>query len=346
MVAIGKGAKNGILFKDARSIQNFRRTEYFLFDKTATLTTGKIKVMDAILYEDKEKILPIVYALEEKNNHPLSQALINYCKDFNNGCEVDNFNYLFGKGVIGEISGVKYRLGNDKIIETNTDTSSLIEKSGFTRLVLIKDDKIIAVFYLADEVKYNAESVVYGLKSMGKKVVMLTGDNKSVAYAVAKTTGIEKVECEVLPEDKAEIVSKYKAQGIVAMVGDGINDSVALKEADIGVSVGNGTDIAIESADVVLVDGDVKKIITATALTEKTLKIVKQNLFWAFFYNLILIPVAGGVFAFLGLTLSPSICAVCMCISSLFVVSNALRLNAFNEEKTIKGGNKDGLIRA
>lgn len=344
MVALGKGAKNGILYKDARSLQNFRRIDYFLFDKTATLTTGEIQVEDATFFADKEEILPIVYALEQRNNHPLSKALTVFCKDYENDKEVKNFEYLFGKGISGEIDGIKYYLGNDKIIGENTDKSMLKNITGLIRIVLIKESTIKAVFYLADTVKDNSCIVLSELLSMNKQVVMVTGDNKSVANMIAEKVGIDKVECEVLPEDKADIVNKYKAKGIVAMVGDGINDSVALKVADIGVSVGNGTDIAIESADVVLVDGNLDKILTATRLSEKTMTIIKQNLFWAFFYNLILIPLASGIFAFIGLSLSPSICALFMCISSLFVVTNALRINAFNIENK-KRRKENGVIR-
>ena len=333
MVAMGKGAKNGVLFKDARALQNLNKTDYFLFDKTATLTTGEINVTESVFFTDKEKVLPIVYALEETSNHPLAKCLTEYAKDYKGNIKPENAKYVFGKGITAEIDGGKYFLGSKKLIPESVDVSKVEDKAGLTQIVLADDSKALAVFYLADTVKEQSAGVIKELSKLNKNAVMVTGDGKDVALKIANQLRITLVNYEVLPEDKAEIVKEYKQKGRTAMIGDGINDSVALKEADVGIAIGNGSDIAIESADCVLIDGKIERLISSLTLSKITMRIIKQNLFWAFFYNLLLIPIACGVFAFLGLTLSPALCSVCMCISSLFVVFNALRINLYKLSK-------------
>ena len=335
MAATGKSASLGVLFKDAEALQNACKINCVLLDKTATITVGKPKVTDYLEFDNGLDIKAVVSALESKSSHPLADCVIEFCGKSN--LEVDEFEYITGKGIVGKLNGVKYYLGNREILPNDIEVKIKNEEKfyGKTILYFASDNSLIAVFGVADYVKEDSKGAILSLHQSGIKTVMVTGDNKSAAMRIAKEVCIDDLEAEVLPQDKYAVVEKYKKDGyFVAMVGDGINDSPALKSADIGIAMGTGTDIAIDSADVVIANGSLTGLNNAISLSKKAIKIIKQNLFWAFFYNAIGIPVAAGALAFIGVTLTPAIASACMCLSSLFVVTNALRISGKNKKST------------
>ena len=331
--AVGKSANQGILFKDAEALQFAKKVNCVLLDKTATLTVGKPQVNQFfnLLDCDQTEIFEIASALERASSHPLAQAIKDFCGE--SSITVNNFVNEIGVGVYGEIDGVSYSLGNKSIVNENarirTEKFLDIKEENATILYLTKNDRIIAVFTLVDKLKEDSVSAVSALKEKGIKVVIITGDNFQTAKSIAEQVGVSEYYHSVLPQDKYQIVERYKNQGyFVAMVGDGINDSPALKLADLGVAMGTGTDVAISSAQVVLANGSVNGVAKTIEISKRALKIIKQNLFWAFFYNVIAIPIAGGALAFASISLTPALASGCMCLSSLFVVSNALRISA------------------
>ncbi len=347
MAATGRGAGMGVLFKNAEALQKLATVHEVFLDKTATLTEGKPKVVFFEEYEPgaKEK----AYGLEIKLNHPLAACIAEYC---GSGVETENVEYLTGMGAAGEVDGEKYYLGNERMMqakgikfEAQLERFTSLSSEGKTVLFLADEQKVLALFALADTLKEGSREAVGELLSLGCLPVMLTGDNEAVARHIAEEAGLPSYDgclcAELLPEDKLRYVKTAREQNetqkkashvakkanyFVAMVGDGINDSPALKEADIGIAMGNGTDVAIESADMVLVKGDLKTLPKAVRLAKRTMRIIRQNLFWAFFYNCVGIPLAAGAFAFAGIALNPMIASAAMSLSSLFVVTNALRL--------------------
>ena len=346
MAATGRGASMGVLYKNAEALQRAADVKTVLLDKTATLTEGKPKV---VAYEGAEEMKRIAYALEVKLDHPLSRCIADYCGE---GENAENVEYLTGLGAHGYVGGKEYFLGNDRLVKDKgfdkwQEKFEALSKEGRTVLFLADSEKILALFVLADTLKEGSREAVEELKQLGCTVRMLTGDNAAVAKHIAEEAGIdpEDVYAQVLPEDKLKAVESCRKENAalpkrakkgVAMVGDGINDSPALKAADVGFAMGGGTDIAIESADVVLVGSDLRAAVKALSLSRKTMRIVKENLFWAFFYNCIGIPLAAGVFAFAGVTLNPMIASAAMSLSSLFVVTNALRLVRFKKKTGTK----------
>jgi len=344
MAATGKAAAKGVLFKDAEALQKACKINCVLLDKTATITVGKPKVTDYITVNvNNLDALNIVSALEAKSSHPLAKCVIDYCGESN--LEVTDYNYVLGKGIVGKINKQEYYLGNKELIpetvETEFDGEQTLE--GKTVIYFADSEKLISVFGISDYVKEDSKEAIARLHADGIKTVMVTGDNNSAAIRIAKEVGITDVESEVLPQDKYAVVKSYKEKGyFVAMVGDGINDSPALKSADVGIAMGTGTDIAIDSSDVVIVNGSLIGLKKTIDISKKSLKIIKQNLFWAFFYNVIAIPVAAGALSFLGVVLTPAIASASMCISSLFVVTNALRISGNKKErKVINCSNND-----
>ena len=336
MVSSGVGALNGVLYKTAASIEMMGKIQTVVFDKTGTLTKGTPQVTDVIpLNIDKEEFITLAASLEAKSQHPLGISVVNFAQDLNlELLETENIETVAGKGIFGMCKGKKLVGGNlgfvsniPEEIKTSADKFSL---EGKTPLYFSLENEVIGLIAVADVVKGDAFEAVSALNKMGIETVMLTGDNKTTALAIAKKAGIEKVVSDVLPVDKRETILKLKKDKKVAMVGDGINDAPALTEADVGIAIGAGTDIAIDSADVVLQNGNVSDVVTAIMLGRKTLKNIKENLFWAFIYNVIGIPLAAGVFinAF-GWELSPMFGAAAMSLSSFCVVTNALRLNFF-----------------
>ncbi|MBQ8295679.1 MAG: heavy metal translocating P-type ATPase [Clostridia bacterium] len=357
MAATGRGMALGVLYKDAEALQKAKDINCVLLDKTATLTVGQPKVTDFTLFAaDKEWTLALAEAIESHSNHPIAECVRLFSeqkkKEKENKLTVTDYAYEMGKGATAEYDGVKYYLGNRRLISFLSDKKAdEIEKTlstqGKTVVFLTNKKEILAIFAIADTLKEESIEAIAELKARNIRVGMLTGDNENVAKAIATEVGIDDYFAEAMPEDKAAAVKRVAdVGGFVAMVGDGINDSPALKEAEIGIAMGNGTDIAIDSADVVLSRGDLRLVATMIDLSRVTVRNIKQNLFWAFFYNCIAIPVAAGVFAFAGISLNPMIGAACMCLSSLFVVTNALRLTKFNKQKTNKSNTeKDSMKR-
>ncbi len=341
MAATGRGMSLGILYKDAEVLQKAKDINCVLLDKTATLTVGQPKVTDfEALAGSRELALRLAEGIERHSNHPIAQCVRAYAEgEITEGVEVADYSYETGKGALASYQGKHYRLGNRRLIAGIEDKKSYeLEKKysaqGKTAVFLADDSRLLAVFAVADTLKEESKAVIAQLKKSGVRVGMLTGDNENVAKAIAEEVGIEDYFAEALPKDKTEAVGRIRSVGgFVAMVGDGINDSPALKEADVGVAMGNGTDVAMDAADVVLSRGDLRLVVKMIELSKKTVRNIKQNLFWAFFYNCVAIPVAAGAFAFAGLSLNPMIGAACMSLSSLLVVTNALRLRYFGKEK-------------
>lgn len=348
MAATGRAMSLGILYKDAEALQKAKDINCALLDKTATLTVGEPRVTDVEILSSSESVaLTAALAIESRSNHPIAECICAYAEE--KGTEKrpsEEYVYETGKGAIGVVDGVRYVLGNRRLVSPKMQKEvgryeTKFAKEGKTAVFLATENKLIAVFAVADTLKENSAEAVQMLKARGVRVAMLTGDNENVAKAIARTAGVEEYFAEALPKDKAEAVERVKSVGgFVAMVGDGINDSPALKAADVGIAMGNGTDVAIDSADIVLSRGDLRLVATAIDLSAATVRNIHQNLFWAFFYNCVAIPLAAGVFAFAGVSLNPMIGAACMSLSSLFVVTNALRLTRFGKTKNNKQKDK------
>ena len=344
MAATGRAMSLGILYKDAETLQKAKDINCVLLDKTATLTVGKPMVTDFVCYGEENTILQIAFAIEKRSNHPIAECICEYAtgKILDEVIEMSEYSYEVGKGAIAVLNGTKYHLGNRRLLgKIDENKCFALEKEyasqGKTAVFLTDETKLLAVFAIADVLKGESKNTIAHLKEKGVRVGMLTGDNENVAKAIATEVGIDDYFAQALPEDKKAAVERVKSVGgIVAMVGDGINDSPALKEADIGVAMGNGTDIAMDSADVILSRGDLRLISTMISLSEKTVRNIKENFFWAFFYNCIAIPVAAGALAFAGIRLNPMVGALCMSLSSLCVVLNALRLMRFGKNQQIE----------
>ena len=342
MAATGRGAALGILYKDAEALQKMRAVRIVLLDKTATITEGKPRVQDYICFDaDATHVLSVVAGMESFSNHPLAECIIKYA----NGegvvpAAAEEFRYRAGFGAVATSGGVQWRIGNRRLLEECAVLTSeqraqaeRLEREGKTVLYVAAEDRAAAMFGIADSLKEGSREAVQRLTERGLQTVMLTGDSAAAANAIAAQVGIPNVRSDVLPEDKLAAVRENRGLGMTAMVGDGINDSPALKEADVGIAMGNGTDVAIESADVVLVGGDLRGLVTAVDLSRAAVRNIHQNLFWAFIYNVLCIPIAAGVLFAVGVVLDPMIGALAMSLSSVFVVMNALRLMRFGRKK-------------
>lgn len=339
MVGTGKGAENGILIKSAESLELLHSVDTVVLDKTGTITEGKPRVTDIVSYIDENKLLKIAGILEKNSEHPLAEAIMEKVKERNIQLE-DSKDFLSipGRGIKANIDGNIYYAGNINLMkDNNIDTENILSKSdelsaeGKTVLYFADEKNIIGIIAVADTLKSTSYQAIQELKKRNIEVVMITGDNKIVAQTIGKRLNIDKVISEVLPADKEKEVSKLQKQGKkVAFVGDGINDSPALVKADVGLAIGSGTDIAIEAADVVLMKNSLLDVVKAILLSKSVIRNIKMNLFWAFFYNCIGIPVAAGVFySSFGIKLSPMLGALAMSLSSVCVVTNALRLRNF-----------------
>ncbi|MBO4242050.1 MAG: cadmium-translocating P-type ATPase, partial [Clostridiales bacterium] len=319
MVGNGVGAKKNILFKTSEAMQETGRIKIVALDKTGTITEGKPRVTD--IEGDREETLKIAAALEDKSEHPIAKAIMAYIKENNiEYKEAKDFRSITGSGVEGTVDGIKVEAGRAR--------NEKYEKEGKTPISIKKDGKEIGIIAVADTIKADSREAISELKKLGIRTVMLTGDNRQTAEAIAKEAGIDEVIAEVRPEGKEEVIRKLKKEGKTAMAGDGINDAPALTTADIGIAIGAGADIAIDAADVVLMRSSIKDVVTAIKLSRKTYTNIKENLFWALIYNVVLIPLAAGVY---GLAMDPMYGAAAMSLSSFFVVTNALRLNRFKE---------------
>ena len=350
MVGTGKGAENGVLFKSGEALETLHDIKFAVFDKTGTVTEGSPEVAEITFRGRADEILSAVAGIERKSEHPLGDAVVAYAAargiEF---AEAEEFETLPGKGVTATVNGVRYAVGNAALMqdagvpeESYSAELARVSEEGKTPLLVAREGEYLGLIATSDRVKPHAKQAVEELKKLGVRVVMLTGDNERTARAVAAQAGIDEVFAGVLPGDKEAKIAELKKQGKVAMVGDGINDAPALTRADVGIAIGSGSDIAVESADVVLIKDDPLDVVTAVRLSRATIRNIKQNLFWALFYNALCIPVAAGVlYVPFDFRLSPMIGAAAMSVSSIFVVTNALRLRLFKatraEEKCADG---------
>ena len=332
MVSTGKAASNGILFKNAAVIEETSKIDTLVFDKTNTITVGKPFVINENIYDNCDDYYSILNQLEKNSEHPLSLAILNYCKDKNiKDIQLENKEYIVGHGLQADYNGSKFAIGNKKLMnKLKVDTSKVDEGSlsGYTALYYSKDQKLIGLYLIADKLKNGIKDILSQLKDYD--IVLLTGDNQKVAENIAEQVNIKHVVANVLPQQKQDVIKDLQLQGKkVAMVGDGINDSVALVQANVGIAINNATDIAVESSDVVLISDKFADLLNSLKLAKYTLRIIKQNLFWALGYNCILIPIAAGALSFINIKLNPMISSLAMSLSSITVISNALRINSF-----------------
>jgi Cu+-exporting ATPase len=338
MVGVGKGAQSGVLIKNAEALENMNKVNVLITDKTGTITEGKPSVEKVFaIHDNEEDLLQLIASLNQYSEHPLAQAVVNFAQTKNiDVVKAKNFEAVTGKGVIGTVNGKKVALGNKKLMEqvgasvpTELETGVIAEqKLGKTVSYIAEDGVGVGFVSISDAIKSSSKKAIETLMSEGVEVIMLTGDNENTAKAVADAIGLTSFKASCLPEDKLKEIKKLQAEGkIVAMAGDGINDAPALAQADIGIAMGTGTDVAIESAKITLVKGDLQGIVKAKKLSHAVMKNINQNLFFAFFYNVLGIPIAAGVlYPFFGLLLSPMIAALAMSFSSVSVIANALRL--------------------
>ena len=357
MVGSGVGAKNGILFKTAVSFEETGRVNIVALDKTGTLTEGKPEVTDIIAEEINEsELLQIAYSLEKKSEHPLAKAVVAKAEETGISLsDSENFSVFAGNGLKARIDGCEIIGGNIKFITENAFVSEglknkaeVLSESGKTPMLFAKDGKAMGIIAVADKIKEDSVEAIKKLRKMGMRVVMLTGDNSKTAKAIGKQLGIDEVVSDVLPDGKESVIRDLRKQGKVAMVGDGVNDAPALTAADVGTAIGAGTDIAIDSADIVLMKSRITDVAAAIKLSKATLRNIHQNLFWAFIYNIIGIPLAAGLFIpVLGWELNPMFGAAAMSLSSFCVVSNALRLNftKIYDEIKIKTKEKKNMVK-
>jgi Cu+-exporting ATPase len=338
MVATGKGASFGVLFKDAEAIETMRIVDTLVVDKTGTLTEGKPKLTDVMPVEgtSEEDLIGFAAGLEKGSEHPLAAAIVSGADEKGiDPLKAEDFASRTGKGVSGKIDGNQVLLGNQRLLEAfDVDTAELEPKAkklraeGKTVMFVAVDGKAVGLVSVSDPIKETTPEAIKKLHNEGIRIVILTGDNEATAKAVAEKLGIDDFVAEVMPEDKADAVKRYQEEGrVVAMAGDGINDAPALAQSQVGIAMGTGTDVAMESARVTLIKGDLRGIVQAVLLSKATMRNIKQNLFFAFVYNALGVPVAAGVlYPLFGLLLSPMIAAAAMSFSSVSVIGNALRL--------------------
>ncbi|MFH1841543.1 MAG: heavy metal translocating P-type ATPase [Candidatus Nealsonbacteria bacterium] len=343
MMGTGLAAQNGILIKSGKALEIARDLNIIVFDKTGTLTKGEPSITDVIKVKNEiseNLILQIAASIEKNSEHPLAQAIVNKAKEKSLALsEVEGFQAIPGHGVSAEIENKKVLLGTRKLMDNNQidiiqleEKMTALENQGKTAMILSFDNTAVGIIAVADTLKEYSKEAVAMLNKMGKKVVILTGDNERVGKAIAKQVSIDRVLAEILPQEKAAEIKKLQGESnIVAMVGDGINDAPALAQADLGIALGSGTDVAMETGEIVLIKDDLRDVVTAIDLSKYTLNKIKQNLFWAFFYNSIGIPVAAGIlYPFTGWLLNPAIAALAMAFSSVSVVVNALSMKRYS----------------
>ena len=337
MVSTGRSAEYGVLIKSGEALEQAHKIETVVLDKTGTITEGKMKLTDVVTHKvSEEELLYFVASAEQGSEHPIAAAIVKYTKEKNIKLNtVTDFKALPGYGLEAMLDGKKLEIGNERlmnkigVMDQVSHEWEQFAAQGKTPIFIAIDQQFAGFIAVGDTLKETSKSAIKALKDMGIKVVMITGDHKTTAEAIAKEVGIDEIKAEVLPEDKSEAIKSLQKDSITAMVGDGINDAPALVQADVGIAIGSGTDVAIEAADVVLIKNDLNDVVTAIKLSRLTIRNIKQNLFWAFFYNIIGIPVAAGLlYLFGGPLLNPMIAAAAMSFSSVSVVSNALRLRS------------------
>ncbi len=345
MVGTGKGAENGLLIKNAEILEKAHQIDTIIMDKTGTITEGKPSVVDYDFKDDN--LIDIVYSFENQSEHPLAKAMVIFCKENNaKELEINDYQSIDGVGLKGKYLNDEYMIGNFRIIECDKtippnelEKLNQFAKKGNNPILITKNQTFVGYLLIKDKIKESSIRAINLLKKMKIKVVMLTGDNKLIAESVAKEVGIDSVYSEVFPQDKQKIMNSFKTDNnhLVSMVGDGVNDALALTSSDLGISIGGGSDIALESSDIVLLRNDLMDIVNVIKLSKKVLNIIKENLFWAFFYNCIGVLLASGIFYYsFGIKLNPMIGSLAMSFSSIFVVINALRINLFKVNRIDK----------
>ena len=341
VVSEGLCASRGILVKKSEILENAQKVNTIVFDKTGTLTYGKLKIAKVIQYDKskKDKLLQMVGSIEEKSTHPIGKAFTDYLEENNiKTIDVNSFENITGMGIKAKIKEDEILLGNSKMLtkynieNTHKEDEDKLSENGNSIVYVVKNNEIIAIIGINDIVRENAKKVVSILNEKNIETIMLTGDNINTANKIAKSIGITKVIANVMPNEKSQTIKDLKKENkFVMMCGDGINDSPALTISDIGVSVNTGTDIAMDSSDVILTRNDLISIINLINISKKTIRNIKQNLFWAFFYNLLMIPIAIGVLKPIGISITPMIASLAMVLSSITVILNALRLKRIKE---------------
>jgi len=338
MVAAGRGATAGVLFKNAEAIEVLRKVDTLVFDKTGTLTEGRpaLQAVQAVSPFFEAELLRLASGLEQASEHPLAAAVVRGARERKiQPAHAESFESRTGSGVVGSVEGHAVALGNARLLEEQgvkaeelTESAETLRAGGATVLLAAVDGRPAGLLAIADPIKASAAEAVRDLRKEGLRLVMVTGDNATTAQAVARTLGLDDVIAEVRPEEKVEMVKRLQSEGrVVAMAGDGINDAPALAQAHVGIAMGTGTDVAMESADVTLVKGDLTGIVRARRLSDSTMRNIRQNLFFAFVYNALGVPIAAGaLYPFFGILLSPIIAAAAMSFSSVSVIGNALRL--------------------
>ena len=329
VISEGLCASNGILVKNSTILESAKNANTIVFDKTGTLTYGRLKIESFKKYVERDDILNIVASIEANSTHPISKAF----KEYETNIKVENYREIAGLGIQGEIKGKKYVLGNSKILDkysiknNHKEDETELKNKGDSIIYVVEDNEIVALIGLNDIIREDGLETIKALKQMNINPIMLSGDNEETANQIAKKLGIDNVLANVLPKQKLEKIEELKKDGkFVIMCGDGINDSPSLAKANIGISIKSGTDIAMNSSDVILTTNNLKAIVNLVNISKKTIKIIKQNLFWAFFYNALMIPIAMGLFKNIGISINPMIASFAMVISSLCVILNSLRL--------------------
>lgn len=358
MVGTGKGAENGLLIKNAEILEKAHHIKTVVLDKTGTITEGKPRVTDFESFESDSDLLSVIYSLENMSEHPLALSMIEYAKENNtNLLEVKEFKTTDGRGIEGIVNNSKYFIGNYKYVEElKLNTKELEDKvnnlsyQGKTPLLIIKDNKVVGLIAVKDEVKESSKQAISELRNKGIKVIMLTGDNRKTAEAIAKEVNVDEVISDVHPEDKQKVINSLKTndKNLIAMVGDGVNDAPALTSADLGIAIGGGSDIAIESADIVLLRNDLLDVLNVISLSKRVINTIKLSLFWAFFYNFVCVILSTGFLYYLTdkkFMMTPMIASVAMSISSVSVVLTSLTINFFKVKKAKNSNNSSVSIK-